>query len=214
VAEPYGEARDDYAIFCDLAERLGAGRAFSEGRTPRQWLAYLYERIRVGLTRQQLPAPSFEEFWAQGMLSLPMHPDDWGALLRFREDPAAHPLRTPSGKVEIHSPTIAGFGETDSQLDFGCHSSDSKYRGREAAPMHPEDAAVRGIADGDITRLFNARGACLAGVVVTDGTSSRCLRRPGIDGVGEVDGRDAETVRVKNRAALADQDAAGVMNGA
>ena len=34
--------------------------------------------------------------------------------------------------------------------------------------MHPADAAARGIADGDIIRLFNARGACLAGVRVTD----------------------------------------------
>lgn len=31
---PVGEARDDYAIFCDLADRLGFGEAFSEGRTP------------------------------------------------------------------------------------------------------------------------------------------------------------------------------------
>lgn len=29
---PVGEARDDYAIFCDLAGRLGFGEAFSEGR--------------------------------------------------------------------------------------------------------------------------------------------------------------------------------------
>ena len=28
--------------------------------------------------------------------------------------------------------------------------------------MHPTDAAARGIADGDIVRLFNDRGACLA----------------------------------------------------
>ena len=34
--------------------------------------------------------------------------------------------------------------------------------------MHPADAAERGIADGDIIRLFNARGACLAGIRVTE----------------------------------------------
>ena len=33
IAEPFGEARDDYAIFADLAERLGAREAFTEGRT-------------------------------------------------------------------------------------------------------------------------------------------------------------------------------------
>ena len=34
--------------------------------------------------------------------------------------------------------------------------------------MHPDDATARGIADGDIIRLFNTRGACLAGIRVTE----------------------------------------------
>ena len=33
IAPPFGEARDDYEIFADLAERLGAREAFTEGRT-------------------------------------------------------------------------------------------------------------------------------------------------------------------------------------
>ena len=35
--------------------------------------------------------------------------------------------------------------------------------------MHPADAAARGIAEGDVVRVFNDRGACLAGVVLSDG---------------------------------------------
>src|SRR4029077_13701368 len=54
-----------------------------------------------------------------------------------------------------------------SQLDFGGHSAGAKHRGREVARMHPADAAARGVADGDIIRLFNERGACLAAVNVT-----------------------------------------------
>ena len=34
--------------------------------------------------------------------------------------------------------------------------------------IHPTDAAARGVNDGDIVRVFNDRGACLAGAVVTD----------------------------------------------
>jgi biotin/methionine sulfoxide reductase len=34
--------------------------------------------------------------------------------------------------------------------------------------MNPRDAKVRGIADGDIIRLFNTRGAFLAAVRVTE----------------------------------------------
>jgi biotin/methionine sulfoxide reductase len=54
-----------------------------------------------------------------------------------------------------------------SQLDFGATSLASKVDGREPVRMNPSDAAARGIADGDIVRLFNHRGACLAGAVIS-----------------------------------------------
>jgi biotin/methionine sulfoxide reductase len=40
--------------------------------------------------------------------------------------------------------------------------------------MNPVDAAARGIGNGDVVRLYNDRGACLAGVIVTDAV------RPGV----------------------------------
>jgi biotin/methionine sulfoxide reductase len=55
-----------------------------------------------------------------------------------------------------------------SQLDFGATSLASKIGGREPVRIHPRDAAARGIADGDIVRLYNDRGACLAGAVLSD----------------------------------------------
>ena len=194
IAEPHGLARDDYDIFCALAERLGALEAFSEGRTTREWLAHLYERTRAGLEALGLEAPDFETFWQRGELMLPQRDDDGGMLRAFRSDPAGAPLPTPSGKVQVSSPTIAAFGYADcpghpawlapkfaptaehplwlvanqphtklhSQLDFGAHSQASKRRGREVCTLHPAAAAARGIAQGDIVRLFNEIGACLA----------------------------------------------------
>lgn len=210
IATPYGEARDDYAIFSDLAERLGAREAFTEGRTVRQWLEHLYERTRKALGEKDLPAPSFDEFWAGDGLILPQQADDGGELRRFRDDPEGQPLPTPSGKIEVFSETIASFQEADcpghptwltpvtapdastplilvanqpttrlhSQLDFGGHSAAAKHRGREVARMHPDDAAARGIVDGNIIRLFNARGACLAGVRVTDDIRRGVIQLP------------------------------------
>ncbi|TXI59308.1 molybdopterin guanine dinucleotide-containing S/N-oxide reductase [Mycolicibacterium mageritense] len=55
-----------------------------------------------------------------------------------------------------------------SQLDGGATSQGSKIQGREPIRMHPVDAAARGLVDGDVVRVFNDRGACLAGVVVDD----------------------------------------------
>lgn len=40
---------------------------------------------------------------------------------------------------------------------------------REPVLIHKDDAAARGIANGDIVRIFNQRGQVLAGAVVTDG---------------------------------------------
>jgi biotin/methionine sulfoxide reductase len=210
IAEPYGEARDDFAIFADLAERLGTKDAFTEGRTPRQWLEHMYSHTRSALQERGDPAPSFDEFWAAGSHLVPQHPDDGGKLREFRDDPVAHPLPTPSGKIEIFSATIAGFGDADcpghpvwmtpqhvphaaepmvlvanqpatrlhSQLDFGGHSVASKHRGREVACMHPADAVARGIADGDVVRLFNERGACLAAIRLTDGIRPGVIQLP------------------------------------
>ena len=113
IAPPFGEARDDYEIFADLAERLGKRAEFTEGRNVRQWLEHLYEPTRKGLAERNLPAPSFDEFWKSDGLIMPQHPDDGGQLRRFREDPDGAKLPTPSGKLEIFSETIASFGETD-----------------------------------------------------------------------------------------------------
>jgi biotin/methionine sulfoxide reductase len=55
-----------------------------------------------------------------------------------------------------------------SQLDFGAHSQDGKRDGREVLRIHPADAAGRGIADGDVVRVANDRGALLATATVSD----------------------------------------------
>ncbi len=210
VAKPYGEARDDYAIFADLAEKLGRREAFTEGRSVRQWLEHLYEPTRAALAQKGLDAPDFETLWNSDGFDLPQQADDGGLFRAFRNDPDGAPLRTPSGKLEISSRTIASFAEPTcpghptwlgpatepsaraplhlvanqpatrlhSQLDFGGHSLGSKHRGREVAQMHPADAAPRGIADGDIIRLFNARGACLAGVRLTEDIRQGVVQLP------------------------------------
>ncbi|WP_345713853.1 molybdopterin dinucleotide binding domain-containing protein, partial [Kineococcus glutinatus] len=204
VHEPLGEARDDYDVFAALAQRLGCGEVFTEGRTSAQWVEHLYETWRAGpAARAGIPAPTWADFRAQGQLVLPAE-EPVVLLASFRADPGRFPLRTPSGRIEVSSAVIASFGYDDcpghpvwrepedwlgsplaadfplhllannpatrlhSQLDHGATSAASKVAGREPLRMHPEDAAARGLADGDVVVVRSRRGSCLAGLVVSD----------------------------------------------
>jgi len=189
---PVGEARSDYDIFAGLAERLGVGEAYTEGRDEMDWLRHMYDVARQNASRLEIEMPGFDAFWEQGVFEFETPEESQILFEAFRNDPEKAALKTPSGKIEIFSETIDGFGYDDcpghpawlepvvhlisnqplrrmhSQLDFGGPSQDTKVAGREPVWLHPDDAASRGIDDGDIVRLFNDRGACLAGAVVTD----------------------------------------------
>ena len=55
-----------------------------------------------------------------------------------------------------------------SQFDIGPASQATKIAGREPLRMHPTDAAARGLGPGQLVRVFNDRGALLAGVRIDD----------------------------------------------
>ncbi|MEP3297912.1 MAG: molybdopterin-dependent oxidoreductase [Pseudoruegeria sp.] len=77
-----------------------------------------------------------------------------------------YPLAMLSGqpKTRLHS-----------QLDNGAYSLSHKISGREPVLLHPKDAQARGIVSGDVVELFNTRGRCLAGAVVTDDVRVGCV---------------------------------------
>ena len=43
-----------------------------------------------------------------------------------------------------------------------------RHKDREIVRVNPEDASARNVKDGDIVRIFNDRGACLAAVVLSE----------------------------------------------
>ena len=110
---PYAAARDDHAIFAGLADRLGFGQAFTEGRTVRQWLEHLYEPTRRALAERGVMPRRFDEFWEDGELVLPTCRGMAGRSASSGATPMRAPLPTPSGRIEIASETIAGFGYAD-----------------------------------------------------------------------------------------------------
>ncbi|MET0698633.1 MAG: molybdopterin-dependent oxidoreductase [Mycobacterium sp.] len=109
LTEPYAQSRNDYDAFAALADRLGFGESFTEGRTDREWLAHMYEKWSAEL---DFVVPTFEEFWTAGSVRLPVE-DGLTLLADYRADPQAHRLATPSGRIEIFSADIDSFGYAD-----------------------------------------------------------------------------------------------------
>lgn len=100
VIEPRFESRGLYEICTGLSERLGVKDQFTEGRTRDQWLQYLLDQSRAKIP--ELPA-TLDDAWKMGVVKLHNPGAPNVAFKAFRDDPVAHPLKTPSGKIEIFS---------------------------------------------------------------------------------------------------------------
>ncbi len=204
LVAPVGFARSDHDIFTGIAVQLGVDQAFTAGRDEMGWVQHLYAQARLRVAERGLALPEFDEFWQRGEFRLPPPNRVPNLLEAYRADPAAAPLATPSGRIELFSERIAGFDLPDcpghatwlepaewlggtqaqrfplhllssqprmrlhSQYDNGIASRNAKVAGREPVLINPSDAAARGIVPGMVVRVFNDRGACLAGVVLTD----------------------------------------------
>ena len=201
----FAQARDEFDYMADIADALGVRQRFTQQRDTGAWLRALYQRARDAGARVGADLPDFDAFWAAGHVEIAPPEGSMVPFAGLVSDPPAEALNTPSGRIELYSETIAGFGYPDcpghpvwfapreylggelaktyplhllssqpatrlhSQLDQGRVSLASKIRGREPITLHPQDAAARGLAEGDIVRVFNDRGACLAGVRLNDG---------------------------------------------
>jgi biotin/methionine sulfoxide reductase len=205
---PVGQARNDFDIFSGLAQRLGVADTYTQGRDENAWLRHLYENCRHSAGANAAALPDFDTFWKTGYLEIPAASEEYVIFGDFRADPEKHKLRTPSGKIELYSEKIAGFGYDDcpphptwiepwewlggkdaktyplhlvssqprdrlhSQMDCGPVSAGGKIAGREVITINPADAKARGIGAGDVVRVHNARGSCLAGAIVSDTVSA------------------------------------------
>jgi anaerobic dimethyl sulfoxide reductase subunit A len=111
LVEPLGESKSDYRICAELAERLGIGEAFTEGRDEKGWVEYCLNEFR----RLRFPElPTLEEF-IEGNLGAWTRPAFEPAIAfeDFRRDPEKYPLKTPSGKIEIFSKQLFDLGKPD-----------------------------------------------------------------------------------------------------
>ncbi|EOV9559005.1 dimethylsulfoxide reductase subunit A [Cronobacter turicensis] len=100
---PRFECRTIYDITSALAVRMGVGEQFTEGRTQEGWLRHLYAQSQRAIPE----LPDFDTFRKQGIFKLRDPQGHHVAYQAFRENPAANPLDTPSGKIEIYSSALA-----------------------------------------------------------------------------------------------------------
>ncbi len=189
AAEPAGEARSNFHVAQALAQRMGVkDRIFT--LTPREAAEELFK----GATGPAAKADPQKLFAGE-----PHHiAHDWDG----------QPFKTPSGKLEFYSEQLAKQGLSpvpDWQPDpieeadarkwplrlltapgyFQAHTAFSGVgflRKREGQPfciLHPEDAAKRGLKDGDQVRVFNERGEVGLMLKVVDEVQPGVLLVPG-----------------------------------
>ncbi|MCU1504430.1 MAG: molybdopterin oxidoreductase [Ilumatobacteraceae bacterium] len=133
----------------------------------------MYERFRTDPDTSKLATPSgrielfSETVDAFGYDDCPGHPvwlepDEWLGGER-------------AGRFPLHLIANQPSSRLHSQLDAGAYSQASKVAGREPIRIHPDDAAARSINDGDVVRVSNDRGSCLAGAIVTTDVRPRVV---------------------------------------
>jgi len=187
---PTGETRSDLGIFTELARRLGL-TGFN-GRTDEQWLRAFVEatdglppfeefrrqgahRIDAGRSwvafAQQIEDPENHPFpTPSGKIEI------YSRQISARGDPRLPPIpqymplpegvETPSSalpSLQLVSPHA--LTRVNSQFD---NIPALKRRADDTLWLSPEDAAPRGIRDGDRVSVFNDRGCLLTVAKVTD----------------------------------------------
>lgn len=102
------ERRGAWNTCVELAKRWEIENAFTEGRTEGEWIRRLYEGDRERSTG----LPTFDRLLEDGLAWRADRAEPFVALADWRHDPDAHPLDTPSGKIELFSELLAAAAET------------------------------------------------------------------------------------------------------
>jgi anaerobic dimethyl sulfoxide reductase subunit A len=108
LVDPPGECKSDFRICGEIADRLGIGATFTEGRDERAWTEYCLDIYR----QDRFPdLPTLDEF-VESNIGIWVKPVTEPAIAfsDFRRDPDRYPLSTPSGKIEIFSKQLFDLG--------------------------------------------------------------------------------------------------------
>lgn len=121
-----------YEMLTNIADKLGVKDKFTEGRTQEDWLRYLHQE-----SLKKVPdLPDFDTFRKQGIFKKKL-PSVIG-MKKFRDDPVANKLGTPSGKIEIWSSNLYAMSQ-DWKMDVPGNAIDPLpiYRQTREMPGDP-----------------------------------------------------------------------------
>lgn len=171
--EPPGQARPDWSIILDIANRMGAGWEYSGPSeifdematlTP-QYAGMNYDRLENGGLQWPCPTP---EHPGTPVLHV-------GKFTRGRGLFAALDFRPPAELPDEEYPFLLSTG----RILFHWHGGTMSRRspGLDAiapeaeAEIHPADAARLGLENGDLARVYSRRGSVVATTKVTKRSS-------------------------------------------
>jgi len=101
--EPIGEAKSDFEAVVEIAKKLGMEEEVTGGYTVPEYIEGVYK----GMNFDKIV--SWEEFQEKDYMVLPVS-KNWrnvpAGLYEFYKDPVAHPLPTPTGKLEFYSESL------------------------------------------------------------------------------------------------------------
>ncbi len=172
VVEREGQTKDDFEIFNLLAESLGFGKEFSGGKNAEEW-------IESFLAESEISDPDVfrkSGIW-EGRSRMSF------GLSGFITDPIGNALSTPSGKIELSSPSYMLAGGTEvphlgkailseqyplflitPHEKFRIHSQNTNIESLaflcdDRLEIHAEDAQERGVGENDMVRVQSSTGS-------------------------------------------------------
>jgi DmsA/YnfE family anaerobic dimethyl sulfoxide reductase A subunit len=109
AVKPMFECKSAWDICTLLARHMGVEQDYTGGKSFEQYLQDAYVQMKE--KDPELPA-DLATARQMGMIKRRAAPGTGIGLSKFRADPAANPLKTPSGKIEIYSERLAQFAAT------------------------------------------------------------------------------------------------------
>ena len=188
---PQGESRSDYEALRGLAAVMGFEEAFTEGKSEMDWIQTFYEGARerqptlpefetfwekgIHLVAKREDAHTFvslrdfrqdpERFALKTETGKIVLTSETIASYQYDECKAHpvyfEPIEKPSSQYPLWLITPKSPERLHSQLDY-CRELPEGSTRHEPCVLHPDDAQQRGIREGDIVKVFNARGQVLA----------------------------------------------------